>query len=99
MIDFEMVKKNVKITPRFTRDTLPIDTIIGYPFKVLDHGFVTVVNYMGTDEFIAKVARVSTGSHNKGPEKDQKLIEYLVRNKHTSPLEFAEIVFHIRLPI
>jgi len=72
---------------------------LGIRVRVLDHGFVTLVDYMGTDESIVRAARVSTGSRSKGPEDDRRLIRYLMRNAHTSPFEHVEVAFHVRLPI
>jgi thymidylate synthase (FAD) len=30
---------------------------------------------------------------------DESLIDYLIRNEHSSPFEFAEFVFHVKVPI
>ena len=70
-------------------------------------GFVRVVKVSPevhpegyTPEYlIAKAARLSYGSDNKTPAQDKALVEYLVRHKHTSPLEMCNITFHMRLPI
>jgi len=68
--------------------------------KVLDHGFVEVVNVMGTDRHIANVARVSTQSQGKStPETDLRLTRRLMGDGHTSPFEFAVIEFHVKAPI
>lgn len=48
---------------------------------------------------IAKAARLSYGSDNKSPQADKALIEYLVRNKHTSPLEMCSVTFCMKMPI
>lgn len=66
---------------------------------VLDKGFVELVDYMGSDHMILQAARVSTGAKSKGEKRDRGLIRYLYRNKHTSPFEMAEFVFHIKAPI
>lgn len=68
-------------------------------WKVLDHGFVRVVEKLGDDLAICRAARVSTGKGSKGDEADKKLIGYLWRNKHTSPFEMCEITLHVKLPI
>ena len=67
--------------------------------QVLDHGFFRVMEVMGTDHSIAESARMSYGRGTKKTRPDQDLINYLVRNGHTSPLEMGEIKFHIRMPI
>lgn len=76
-----------------------IDDILGKPFKVLDDGFVRVVDYMGSDESIVQAARVSYGKGTKKIHEDRGLIRYLMRHLHTTPFEMCEIKFHIRVPM
>ena len=56
----------------------------------LDYGFVGLVDTMGTDSSIVQAARVSYGDGTKSARDDRGLIRYLVRHKHTSPLEMCE---------
>lgn len=67
--------------------------------KVLDHGFVRVVDYMGNDDAIVQAARVSYGSGTKKVSQDKALINYLMRHYHTTPFEMCEIKLHVKLPI
>ena len=67
--------------------------------KVLDKGFVDLVNVMGNDETVVKSARVSTGSDLKGPARDKKLINYLMSHRHETPFEHVVFTFHIKCPI
>lgn len=67
--------------------------------KVLNKGFVILVDIMGNDSSIVQAARTSYGTGVKSYEEDKKLIRYLLRNKHTSPFEMVELKFHIKLPI
>lgn len=67
--------------------------------QVLDHGFFIVREVMGSDKAIADSARMSYGRGTKKVNNDQGLINYLVQNHHTSPLEMGEIRVHMRLPI
>ncbi|MBI9070315.1 MAG: FAD-dependent thymidylate synthase [Melioribacteraceae bacterium] len=76
-----------------------LDKILGIPFKVLDKGFIRVVDYMGTDSSIVQAARVSYGVGTKQVSEDEKLIRYLLRNMHTSPFEMCEIKLHIKVPM
>jgi thymidylate synthase (FAD) len=76
-----------------------LDEILGVPFKVLDDGFVRVVDYMGTDESIVQAARVSYGKGTKKIKQDRELIRYLMRHRHTSPFEMCEIKLHVRVPM
>lgn len=68
-------------------------------FKVLDHGFVRLVDYMGSDAAIVQAARVSYGEGTKKVSEDRALIRYLMRCRHTSPFEMVEFKFHVKLPI
>lgn len=71
----------------------------GHTIKVLDHGFVRYVDHMGADERIVEAARISYKSPSKGEEQDQKLLEYLYKNKHTSPFEMVKLTLNIKMPI
>lgn len=70
-----------------------IDAILGRSFKVLDNGFVRVVDYMGGDESIVQAARVSYGAGTRRIHDDRGLIRYLMRHRHTTPFEMCEIKF------
>lgn len=76
-----------------------LDEVLGTPFKVLDDGFVRVVDYMGSDESIVQAARVSYGKGTKKVSEDRGLIRYLLRHQHTTPFEMCEIKFHVRVPM
>lgn len=76
-----------------------LDDILGNPFWMLDHGFIRVIDYMGNDGSIVQAARVSYGTGTETKSEDASLINYLVENKHTSPLEQVRIKFHIKAPI
>ena len=76
-----------------------LDAVLGQPFKVLDDGFVRVVDYMGSDESVVQAARVSYGKGTKKVSEDRGLIRYLLRHRHTTPFEMCDIKFHIRMPM
>ena len=63
------------------------------------HGFVRLIDIMGDDSSIADAARVSYGKGTRTVSDNRNLIRYLVRHKHTSPLEMVEVKFHLKLPI
>lgn len=67
--------------------------------KVLDHGFVGLVDIMGNDSAIVQAARTSYGKGTKSVNSDRALIRHLLRNYHTSCLEMVEFKFHIKMPI
>jgi len=63
-------------------------------------GFVELVDYMGTDLTIVNSARVSFGKHkNEIDERDKKLINYLVKHKHSSTFEHNVVTFRISVPL
>lgn len=69
---------------------------------VLDHGFVRLVDRMGTDLSVVRAARVSYDAAWRAGEdekSDSKLIRYLWKNKHTTPFEAATLTFEIQAPI
>jgi thymidylate synthase (FAD) len=75
------------------------DALLDKEFKVLDHGFVRLIDYMGGDQAIVQAARVSYGEGTKKVTEDRGLIRYLLRHKHTTPFEMVEFKFHVKLPI
>ena len=66
---------------------------------VLDHGFVGLIDHMGSDSAIVQAARVSYGAGTKQVQDDRNLIRYLMRHEHTTPFEMCAVKFHIKLPI
>lgn len=70
--------------------------------NVLDHGFVRLVDSMGSDLSVVRSARVSYDAEWRTGEdvgKDEKLIQYLVKNRHTSPFESVTFTFEVKAPI
>ena len=68
-------------------------------FPVLDDGFVCLVDVMGDDSAIVQAARVSYGAGTKQVSDDRTLIRYLLRHRHTTPFEMAEIKLLVRVPM
>ena len=64
---------------------------------VLDHGFVRLVDHMGSDLSVSRAARVSYDAPPR--EEDEKLIRYLWKNNHTSPFEAVTLTFKVKAPI
>lgn len=82
------------------RNTVPaLDEKLYHPIKLLDHGFLRVIDYMGNDSAIVQAARVSYGAGTKQVSQDAGLIGYLMRHRHTTPFEMCEIKFHVKMPI
>jgi thymidylate synthase (FAD) len=69
---------------------------------VLDHGFVRLVDHMGSDLSVVRAARVSYDAAWRAGEdsgSDRRLLKYLWRNKHTSPFEVVTFTFEVAAPI
>ena len=82
------------------RPTVPAaEEILGLYFPALDHGFVSLVDYMGGDAVIEQAARVSYGAGNRKVTETRGLIRYLRRHAHNSPSEMVELKFHCAMPI
>jgi thymidylate synthase (FAD) len=75
------------------------EKILDKKFPVLNKGFVRLVDYLGNDDRIVQSARVSYGQGTKTYREDKGLINYLLRNEHTSPFEQVVLTFHMKLPI
>ena len=75
------------------------EELIGKEFKVLDKGFVRLVDVMGDDSAIVQAARVSYGKGTKTKHEDEGLIRYLMRHRHTTPFEQCELKFHVKVPM
>jgi thymidylate synthase (FAD) len=75
------------------------EKILDKKFKVLDKGFVRLADYLGDDSRIVQAARVSYGKGTKTFREDKGLINYLLRNNHTSPFEQVVFTFHVKLPV
>ena len=82
-------------------DEVNLTYMKGFEHKCLDHGFVKLVDWMGDDQRVCDSARVSFGADAevKTLKENEGLIDYLIRNRHTSPLEMVEFAFEIKLPI
>jgi thymidylate synthase (FAD) len=75
------------------------EAVLDREFPVLDKGFVRLVDYLGGDERVVQAARVSYGTGTKSYREDAGLIDYLLRNRHTSPFEQVALTFHVKLPV
>lgn len=75
------------------------EAILDKEFKVLNAGFLRLIDYMGGDESIVQAARVSYGKGTKSASEDRTLLRYLMRHRHTTPFEMVELKFHVKLPI
>ncbi len=70
--------------------------------KLLDYGFVRLVDSMGSDLSIARAARVSYDAAWRAGEdqgSDRRLINYLWKHRHTTPFEAVTFTFEVKAPI
>ena len=87
-----------------TRDEL-ISELRWKKFPVTSDGFVCLVDVMGSDASITQAARVSYGKDvrdvldQQSEKKDNDLIRYLMRHRHTTPFEMCELKFLVRVPM
>lgn len=68
--------------------------------NVLDKGYVRLVDTLGNDLSIVNAARVSYDKESSEFQaRDEKLIEFLIREGHTSPLRHAAVTFEVYAPL
>lgn len=68
--------------------------------SVLDKGYVRIVDQLGNDTSVVNAARVSYDKESKGfDEKDAKLLQFLIREGHTSPFRHAALTFEVYAPL
>lgn len=86
------------------------NNVIGKHVPLLDKGGITLIDmmphpYQGVDNqnladmAVVSAARVSYLGKSKGPERDRKLLNYLVKNHHDSPLEMVQFKFIVKAPL
>lgn len=76
-----------------------VDQLRWHKFPVLDDGFVCLVDCMGDDAAVVQAARVSYGDGTRRVSDDRTLIRYLMRHRHTTPFEMAELKLLVRVPM
>ena len=63
-------------------------------------GYVEYIDHMGTDTTVVNAARVSFGKHKQVmDEKDERLLKYLIKHRHTSPFEHCSVTFRFTVPL
>ncbi|MCY2965123.1 MAG: FAD-dependent thymidylate synthase [Planctomycetota bacterium] len=82
-----------------TSNSAEIDHLRWKKFSVLNDGFVCLVDCMGDDAAVVQAARVSYGEGTRKTSDDRTLIRYLLRHRHTTPFEMAELKFLVRVPM
>ena len=68
--------------------------------SVLDKGYIRLVDQLGNDTSVVNAARVSYDKESDGfGEKDAKLLQFLIREGHTSPFRHAALTFEVYAPL
>jgi thymidylate synthase (FAD) len=69
--------------------------------KVLDgQGWIGMIDYLGSETTLVNAARVSFGKMKENmDDKDVLLLDYLIKNRHTSPLEHMVFTFSVHCPL
>lgn len=68
--------------------------------RVLDHGFIRLDDCMADDLSVVNSARVSFHvRHDALDDSDEKLIGFLMRNRHGTPFEHNSFRFHVKAPL
>ncbi len=67
--------------------------------KIHEHGFVKLLDTMGSDDSIENCARISYDEGTRKTSETRSLLRYLMRHNDTSPFEHGEVQLHLKLPI
>lgn len=69
--------------------------------KVLNgQGWIGLIDHLGSEATLVNAARVSFGKMKDSmDDKDIVLLDYLIENKHTSPLEHVVFTFSVHCPL
>ena len=77
-------------------------TMYHEPINLLDHGFVRLIDNMGSDLSVVRSARVSYDAAWRAGEdtgSDERLINYMMSHQHTTPFESAAVTFEVKAHI
>lgn len=74
--------------------------------KILDNGYVSLVEHWGSDERIVEAARMSVDkgfiswdAYEGHPKGDAGLLRHLYMNNHSTPFEMAGLIIEVKAPI
>ncbi|MCR5605760.1 MAG: FAD-dependent thymidylate synthase [Treponema sp.] len=75
------------------------ESILDTEYKVLDKGFVRLIDYCGSDKRIVQMARLYYGENAKQIRDDESLIDYLIRHEYMDSFQQVVLCFHLKMPI
>lgn len=78
---------------------MPLNPTIENETRVLDNGYVRLLDVMGDDSSPDSDARISTGVAARSEAQQTTLVRFLLRHKHTTPFEGSVMKFEVRAPI
>lgn len=84
---------------QLTEREILVEELRWQKFKCLDDGFICMVDVMGDDAAVVQAARVSYGEGTRHVSDNRTLIRHLMRHRHTTPFEMAEVKFLVRCPM
>lgn len=95
------------MTTETEREIKTVGWFKGRQEKVLNAGYVKLIDFMGSDEEVIEAARMSTGKgfiswepYENAPRGDLGLLETLMENRHTTPFECGgELHIEVQAPI
>jgi thymidylate synthase (FAD) len=67
--------------------------------RILDHGYIGLIDVWGSDERIIESARMSTNKGFQGWDLDQRLLTYLYEHQHMTPFEMCGLTVEVQAPI
>src|ERR1700761_5780706 len=73
--------------------------MVGKEIQFTSEITVELLQSVGSDEMIAKAARVSTLGENTHSDKIDGLLEYLIKMKHSAPFEHGQMIFRVHAPV
>ena len=97
--DTELMALAKRVNPSTLRRLAGVEELRWKVFPALSAGFVTLVDVMGDDAAVVQAARTSYGAGTRHVSEDDALISYLMRHRHTTPFEMAEIKLLIKCPM
>src|ERR1700689_2844050 len=98
--DGEEVNSEATQPMRLTRGAVvAVDELLGVPLRILDDGFIRLIDYTGDDRSVVQSPRVSYGAGTKRVHEHRALIRYLMRHSHPAQFEMCEVKFHVRVPL
>jgi len=76
-----------------------VEELVGVKFPLLSAGYIMLQDAMGGDAAVLQAARTTSDLQPKGAEADEILMRYLMRHRHGTPSEFAQVAIEVMIPM